>query len=78
MQELLLRIVAQTGTGILIVTHDVEEAIQLGDRILLMRTQPGAIEREWIGRRGQPEPERSALGREVLEALKTILKSRSL
>ncbi len=78
MQELLLRIVAQTGTGILIVTHDVEEAIQLGDRILLMRTQPGAIEREWIGRRGQPESERSALGREVLEALKTILKSRSL
>ncbi|MFZ0409817.1 MAG: ABC transporter ATP-binding protein [Cyanobium sp.] len=77
MQELLLRIVDQTGTGILIVTHDVDEAIQLGDRILLMRMQPGEIEREWIGRRGQPEHDRSALRREVLEALTSILKSRS-
>lgn len=77
MQGLLLRIVDQTGTGILIVTHDVDEAIQLGDRILLMRTQPGAIEREWSGRRGQSDDDRSVLKRDVLDALSTILKSRS-
>jgi NitT/TauT family transport system ATP-binding protein len=77
MQDLLLRIVDQTGTGILIVTHDVDEAIQLGDRILLMRSQPGAIAREWIGRRTRPEFERHDLRREVLESLTDMLKSRS-
>lgn len=77
MQELLVQIVHQTDTGILIVTHDVEEAIQLGDRILLMRSQPGTIDREWIGRKGEPEPHRRALRQDVLEALSSILKSRS-
>jgi len=77
MQELLVRIVQQTGMGILIVTHDVDEAIQLGDRILLMRTHPGTIVRQWSGRRGEPEQERTALRQEVLEALSSILKSRS-
>lgn len=77
MQELLVQIVQRTGTGILIVTHDVDEAIQLGDRVLLMRSHPGAIEREWLGRRGQPEQVRSALRQDVLEALSSLLKSRS-
>jgi NitT/TauT family transport system ATP-binding protein len=77
MQELLVRIVQQTGMGILIVTHDVDEAVQLGDRILLMRTHPGTIDRQWSGGRGAPEQERTALRQEVLEALSSILKSRS-
>jgi NitT/TauT family transport system ATP-binding protein len=77
MQELLLRITEQTGAGVLIVTHDVDEAIQLGDRILLMRAKPGAIEREWIGRRAADEQERNALRREILNELSDILKSRS-
>jgi NitT/TauT family transport system ATP-binding protein len=77
MQLLLLRIVAELGTGILIVTHDVEEAIQLGDRILLMRPEPGTIEREWFVGRGTQEQKRSVLRREVLDGLSKILKSRS-
>lgn len=77
MQALLVSIVQQTGMGILIVTHDVDEAIQLGDRILLMRTHPGTIEREWNGRKGVPEQDRIALRQEVLGALSTILKARS-
>jgi NitT/TauT family transport system ATP-binding protein len=77
MQELLVRIVQQTDMGILIVTHDVDEAIQLGDRILLMRSHPGTIEREWLGRRDQAEHARTALRQDVLHALSNILKSRS-
>lgn len=77
MQELLLRITAQTAAGMLIVTHDVEEAIQLGDRILLMRAKPGTIEREWTGRRAVAEQERHALRREILKELGDILNSRS-
>lgn len=77
MQDLLVQIVQQTGAGVLLVTHDVDEAIQLGDRILLMRSQPGAIAHEWRGRRREEEQQRHGLRRELLEALSDILQSRS-
>jgi len=76
MQDLLLRIVSELKTGVLIVTHDVDEAIQLGDRILLMRSQPGRIEKEWFVGRDAPDQKRSILRREVLDGLSEILKSR--
>lgn len=40
MQDLLLDIHAQTGTTVLLVTHDVNEALQLADRILLLGGRP--------------------------------------
>lgn len=36
MQDLLLDVHAQTGTTVLLVTHDVDESLQLADRILLL------------------------------------------
>lgn len=77
MQQLLVQIVQTTGTAILIVTHDVDEAIQLGDRILLMNTNPGRIDREWSGRRGESELRRATLKQDVLDALSAILNSRA-
>ena len=90
MQELLLQIVQQTGAGALIVSHDVDEAIQLGDRILLMQTQPGTIEHEWLGLRGHDRHDdellrhdlrrhdlKLDLRRQLLAALSDSLKSRS-
>jgi len=43
MQELLLRIWDETASTILFVTHDVEEAIYLADRIFIMSSRPGTI-----------------------------------
>jgi len=77
MQSLLLRIAQQTEAGVLIVTHDVDEAIQLGDRILLMRTSPGSIEREWSGRREAQAHEQQVLRTDILRHLGDILQSRS-
>ncbi|WP_146340149.1 ABC transporter ATP-binding protein [Nesterenkonia sp. NBAIMH1] len=42
MQDLLLDIHAQTGTTVLLVTHDVDESLQLADRILLLGKDDGA------------------------------------
>jgi len=42
MQDLLLGIHARTATTVLLVTHDVDEALQLADRILLLGKDPGA------------------------------------
>lgn len=41
MQDLLLDVHAVTPTTILLVTHDVEEALQLADRVILLGTEDG-------------------------------------
>jgi NitT/TauT family transport system ATP-binding protein len=38
---------AQTGKTIVFVTHNVREALVLGDRVLLMSARPGSIKREF-------------------------------
>lgn len=47
MQQLVRSIVATTGSGVLLITHDVDEALRLGDRVLLMNRHPGRIQRSW-------------------------------
>jgi NitT/TauT family transport system ATP-binding protein len=41
LQDELLRLVADTGLTVLFVTHDLEEAIYLGDRVAALRANPG-------------------------------------
>ena len=43
MQELLADISRRTGTTILFITHDIDEAVLLGDRIYVMSRRPGTI-----------------------------------
>lgn len=46
MQELLLGVWQQTQKTVLFVTHDIEEAILLGDRVYVMSARPGRIKEE--------------------------------
>ena len=42
------RIWAETGRTIIFVTHNVREAVRLGDRVLLMTFRPGRVKREFL------------------------------
>ena len=75
MQALLVELVHRWHTAVLLVTHDIDEAILVADRILLMAGQPGNIVREW--RVGIPRPRHDhaeqviALRLEIVAALRS-------
>jgi NitT/TauT family transport system ATP-binding protein len=43
LQDEILRVVGGTGTTVFFVTHDLEEALYLGDRVVAMKPNPGRI-----------------------------------
>jgi len=47
LQDELLQIWKETGKSILFVTHDIEEAVYLGDRVLLLGERPARIVEEY-------------------------------
>jgi len=48
MQEELTRLWQRTGKTIVFVTHDIEEAVYLGDRVVVLGTRPGHIREEVV------------------------------
>lgn len=48
MQAELLRIWNATNTTVVFVTHDVREAVRLGQRLVLLSSRPGRVVREWL------------------------------
>jgi len=77
MQTLLLRVWEHSMKTVLFVTHDIEEAILLGDRVLVMSGRPGLIKKEIKVGFARPrsfdlvlEPEFIAMKREILGLLK--------
>ncbi|MBD2109793.1 ABC transporter ATP-binding protein [Nodosilinea sp. FACHB-13] len=77
MQQLLLGIIAQQRCAALLVTHDIDEALLLGDRILLMSRNPGRIYREWVVTTPQPRVRHTeglmALRAEIFTALSEVM-----
>jgi NitT/TauT family transport system ATP-binding protein len=63
----------ETGVTILFVTHNVREAVRLGQRVVLLSSRPGRVVREW--QVGIPQPRRiedaavAELAREITDEL---------
>ncbi|MFL6120495.1 ABC transporter ATP-binding protein [Actinophytocola sp.] len=47
LQSELVRIWRATETAVLFVTHDVREAVRLGQRVVLLSSRPGRVVQEW-------------------------------
>lgn len=50
LQEELIKLWSKTGKTMIMVTHDLEEALQLGQRVLIMSSAPGRIIHELVVR----------------------------
>src|SRR5947209_12892508 len=73
MQDEVLRLWQARGTTMLLVTHDIDEAIYMSDRIVIMTQRPGRIERTIPVNLARPRDRSSAdflqLRGEILELL---------
>lgn len=73
---LLLKIREETGITILFITHNVEEALLLSNRILVMRSRPGQIKREFSIGIGYPRTmEHNGLKQLRLEIIKEFIEA---
>lgn len=74
MQQLLLQIKARRNTAAVLVTHDIDEALLVSDRILLIGGQPGSLLKDWQLDLAQPreliDPRLVQLRIEILQTLK--------
>jgi NitT/TauT family transport system ATP-binding protein len=70
----LTRLWAETGLTVLFVTHNVREAVRLGQRVVLLSSRPGRVLRTWDvlidGTRRIESPDVSALSVEITDALR--------
>ncbi len=61
MQQELLRIWETTGKTVVFITHDVDEAVVLADRVLVMRPRPGRLFEEITINLARPRDRKSEL-----------------
>jgi NitT/TauT family transport system ATP-binding protein len=74
LHEELTRVWAEVGLTVLFVTHNVREAVRLGERVVLLSSKPGRVAREWDVDIPQPRriesPEVAALSVDVTDRLR--------
>jgi NitT/TauT family transport system ATP-binding protein len=70
LQQELQRIWRATETAVLFVTHDVREAVRLGQRVVLLSSRPGTVVREWTP---DADTDRAALTDEITDRLRQVI-----
>jgi NitT/TauT family transport system ATP-binding protein len=73
LQEVLLDIWERLRVSVIFVTHDVDEAIYLGDRVLVMTGRPGRIKQEIEVSLGRPRSREVATSSEFYTLKKEVL-----
>jgi NitT/TauT family transport system ATP-binding protein len=72
------RVWRENGLTVVFVTHNVREAVRLGQRVVLMSSRPGRIAREWDvaipGRRRIESADVADLAREITDVLRTEIR----
>ena len=58
LQDWLLRVWQESGRTVLFITHDVEEAVYLADRVVVLSVRPGTVKRELVVELPRPRRQR--------------------
>jgi NitT/TauT family transport system ATP-binding protein len=78
----LRRVWRETGLSVVFVTHNVREAVRLGERVLLMSSRPGRFVREWKVDIEPPRridsPKVATLAAEITDDLRREIKRHAL
>lgn len=75
MQGLLLDVWEGSGKTVLFVTHDIDEAIYLADRILIMSARPGTIKAEYVVKAPRPRTSEFVVSQEFIDLKREIFGS---
>ncbi len=73
LQGELTRVWRATGTAVLFVTHDVREAVRLGQRVVLLSSRPGTVVREWTVDQHGDTADREALTSKITADLREVI-----
>lgn len=73
MQRLLLEAVAKTGCSVVFVTHDIREAILLGDRVVLLSARPGKIHKIFTSSLDKPRTREHLKTAEFMSLYESVL-----
>lgn len=78
----LTRISREVGATVVFVTHNVREAVRLGDRVVLLSSRPGRVVREFAVDIAQPRriesPEVAALSVEITDHLRAEIRKHAV
>ena len=75
MQEWLLSVWEERRRTTIFVTHDIEEAVQISDRVVVMSPRPGRVEREITIDLGRPRTDDVLTSPKVLEYKADLLRT---
>jgi sulfonate transport system ATP-binding protein len=79
MHDELTRIWKQTGAAVVFVTHNVREAVRLGQRVVLLSSRPGRVVGQWpvdiLGPRTIEHPQVAALAADITVRLREEIAS---
>lgn len=76
MQQLLLRAVDHYNASAILVTHDIDEALRVADRVILLGGRPASIAGTWDlsahGREGYDDPRLMRIRSEIMDAFRDV------
>jgi NitT/TauT family transport system ATP-binding protein len=73
MQDELLRVWGETRKTVLFITHSVDEALLLGDRVVVMTAAPGRIKADIRIELGRPRDENSVAFNDLEKSIKEMV-----